>query len=162
MARTRLPDDERRRRRRENSKRWRLAHPERARETSRRNERIRRMRSEVVAASKKWRLDNPGLVKIYGRRTLCSRHGITLEEYEGLLASQGGSCAICRKASDEAGRSLCIDHDHSCCPGTFGCRKCIRGIICSKCNQGIGCFSENLLHIDQAIKYLSSHRYAFR
>ena len=36
-----------------------------------------------------------------------------------------------------------VDHDHSCCPGSKTCGKCLRGLACQKCNQGIGQFGDD-------------------
>ena len=70
------------------------------------------------------------------------RHGLTIADYEALLASQGGTCAFatCCKTDDGRGRSLHIDHDHDCCPGPYGCRKCVRGLLCAQHNLGYGFF----------------------
>lgn len=69
------------------------------------------------------------------------RHGITVAQYDELLAAQGGTCAICHESqttfSDGRVRRLDVDHDHRCCPGRHSCGACIRGLLCSNCNRGI-------------------------
>ncbi len=59
-----------------------------------------------------------------------SRHGLTADEIDGLIALQGGVCAICHDPGP-----LQIDHDHQHCPGRVGCRHCVRGALCHRCNQ---------------------------
>ena len=54
-------------------------------------------------------------------------YGITQEQYEELLAEQGGCCAICGKTPEEEGRNLSVDHDHE--TGE------IYGILCTVCNK---------------------------
>lgn len=51
--------------------------------------------------------------------------GITAEEYEAILAFQGGACAICQRATGKSKR-LAVDHDHE--TGE------VRGCLCSTCN----------------------------
>ncbi|WP_405472623.1 endonuclease VII domain-containing protein [Paenarthrobacter ilicis] len=82
------------------------------------------------------------------------RYGISLEEFEELLRSQGGRCAICPVEVVADGRRLAIDHDHRCCPGTISCGKCIRGILCPNCNRGLGLFQEDLELVKAAAAYL--------
>lgn len=75
---------------------------------------------------------------------LARKYSITLEQYEKMLADQGGVCALCggpetRTASGvnvPAGtvQRLGVDHDHACCPGVKSCGKCVRGLLCSGCN----------------------------
>ena len=57
------------------------------------------------------------------------RHGITPEQFEKLLNSQNGVCAICGNP-ERTRKRLSIDHDHACCPGIKTCGKCIRGLLC--------------------------------
>ena len=53
--------------------------------------------------------------------------------YEAKLEEQRGGCAICQ-APEPPGRWLCVDHDHSCCQGEKSCGKCVRGLLCHRCN----------------------------
>lgn len=65
------------------------------------------------------------------------KYDLSLEEFDDLLASQGGACAICRSANWEqiglAGRAL-VDHDHE--TGR------VRGLLCNSCNSRLGWFEE--------------------
>jgi hypothetical protein len=70
-------------------------------------------------------------------------YGITVQEYERMFMAQGGLCAICGKPSL---RKLHVDHCHS--KGT------IRGLLCRKCNKGIGFLDDNIQSLKNAVKYL--------
>lgn len=88
-----------------------------------------------------------------------SRHGITLDQYEELLASQGGRCAICG-TTEPGGRGtrFAIDHDHACCPDTGSCGKCVRALLCSGCNTGLGQFGDDVDRMLAAVAYLLSRQ----
>lgn len=88
------------------------------------------------------------------------RHGLTTEQYDTLLGSQGGTCAMdgCNRTDDGAGRMLHIDHDHDCCPGARSCGRCIRGLLCARHNVGIGFFNNDPAALYAAIAYLESNR----
>ena len=70
--------------------------------------------------------------------------GITLKEYEAMLDACGHCCLICRLP--EKKRSLAVDHDHV--TGK------IRGLLCSKCNTGIGLLNHSETLLRNAIDYL--------
>jgi Recombination endonuclease VII. len=53
---------------------------------------------------------------------------------------------------------LCVDHDHSCCPGSTSCGKCVRGFLCTHCNKGIGHFSDEPARVRAAADYLDRWR----
>jgi hypothetical protein len=78
---------------------------------------------------------------------------LTVDEYESMLLAQGGVCAICKQISD---RRLCVDHDHSCCPGKRSCGECVRQLLCTGCNFTIGGI-ERVGSVDPFGDYLARH-----
>ncbi|MFF2714689.1 endonuclease domain-containing protein [Paenarthrobacter sp. NPDC058040] len=69
-------------------------------------------------------------------------YGIGLDEYEALLFAQNGHCRLCPHTPN-AEMPLVVDHNHKCCPGPASCGHCIRGLLCQRCNQGLGLLQEN-------------------
>ncbi len=88
------------------------------------------------------------------------RIGMTVEQYLALLASANGMCAIC--GSTEVGSAnkarMSVDHDHRCCPGDKSCGKCIRGVICNRCNTGLARFDDDPDRLLAAAAYLLQSR----
>lgn len=70
--------------------------------------------------------------------SLRSEYNLTVEEYAWIWYAQGGKCALCDSTED-----LCVDHDHSCCPGRNSCGKCVRGLLCHSCNKALGFIEQN-------------------
>jgi hypothetical protein len=81
------------------------------------------------------------------------RYGITVEQRQELLDDQAGACLICREPESERVR-LQVDHDHACCPGTVTCGKCIRGLICPRCNRALGTLRDAPATFTAMAKYL--------
>lgn len=82
----------------------------------------------------------------YRRRyLLAKKYGMTLDAYDALLEAQGGVCAICGEAGADA-KMLAVDHDHN--TGK------VRGLLCDKCNQGIGLFRDDPELMAKAIQYI--------
>jgi hypothetical protein len=73
-------------------------------------------------------------------------HGITLADYEAMLARQGGGCATCGR-KPESGKNLHVDHDHQ--TGK------IRGLLCIGCNLAIGYLEHASRPVWEA--YLAEH-----
>lgn len=82
-----------------------------------------------------------------------SKYRITPEQYDSLLAAQGGACAICKQPC-ASGKRLAVDHDHSCCPGKKSCGKCVRGLLCTRCNPALGYMKDDVALLKAAIDYL--------
>lgn len=82
------------------------------------------------------------------------RHGITRERGLAIYESQHSSCAICETPAPI--ESLFVDHDHSCCPGIWGCQTCIRGLLCRACNFAIGQMSDDPIRLVAAARYLTT------
>ncbi len=76
---------------------------------------------------------------------LMRRHGITVEEYDRMLMSQRGVCAICFDHC-RTGKRLAVDHCHE--TGR------IRGLLCLDCNQTLGKFMDVPERFEQAARYL--------
>lgn len=86
------------------------------------------------------------------RRNTYRRYGITLEEYDTMLAEQNFVCAICKnpetmRTSSGKTCNLSVDHDHS--------NGNIRGLLCRSCNVGLGNFSDDIRLLRAASLYLS-------
>mgnify|MGYP001588323314 CR=1 FL=1 len=91
-----------------------------------------------------------GNTKRSDRKQQLKRYGISIEEYCALLSAQGGGCAICGLNPNEEGRKLSTDHDHV--SGR------VRGILCTRCNSGIGMFRDRPDLLALAIRYLTNAR----
>lgn len=72
--------------------------------------------------------------KMYDQRRRLRKYGITQDEYDQMLADQGGKCLGCG-TSEPGGRGWNIDHCHQ--SGT------VRAILCHRCNTAIGLTGEN-------------------
>lgn len=66
--------------------------------------------------------------------------------YDKLFIAQKGKCAICKEHQSKIKKKLCVDHDHS--TGK------IRGLLCGKCNTGLGFFKDRIENLSGAILYL--------
>jgi hypothetical protein len=77
-------------------------------------------------------------------------YGITPEGYQDLLEQQGYKCAICDcEFVMEPRNNACYPHlDHVHDSGW------IRGILCSRCNHGIGLLQEDVEIMSKAIEYV--------
>jgi len=95
---------------------------------------------------------------IYTRMLNLRRYGLTPEQFDTMLAAQGGRCAICRTGSP-GGQGWHVDHNHSCCnTRKRSCGKCTRGILCSRCNIAIGNLRDDPVIIQAALDYVSIRR----
>lgn len=93
--------------------------------------------------------------RLRGLTSNLQRYGLTPEEYIVMEKTQGGVCACCGEPEREKKR-LSVDHDHSCCPGLYSCGKCIRGLLCTRCNKALGQFGDNVDLLENAVVYLKS------
>jgi hypothetical protein len=89
-------------------------------------------------------------------RKLWFFYRMTLEEYEVLLEASDGTCYACG-ALPEEGRSLHVDHDHSCCPGRRSCGKCVRGLLCIRCNWMLGVADDDIQRLERLILYVRAY-----
>jgi len=88
------------------------------------------------------------------KSTRLAKFGLTLTQYYLMLIDQSSCCKICGAHKNNVFYGLVVDHDHSCCPKRQSCGKCVRGLLCSNCNTGIGILKENPEVLRKAAKYI--------
>jgi len=116
----------------------------------------------AVIVCKKWQKENEEHCRQYRKRryethgdvlrkrsrestrriNLRDLYGITEEEYRQLYSSRDGGCWACGVKLP----TLCVDHNHS--TGE------VRGLLCSRCNSGIGFLGDSIDGLEKAIAYL--------
>lgn len=123
---------------------WRKNNPDLYKEQRKRWYEKNKERLRVYA--KEHRDRNKDMYQVFSRRTLLKQcYGITEDQYQSLLESQGNRCKICK--GELVDRKLThLDHCHA--------TNKIRGILCRGCNHGLGHFRDNPVFLKSAIKYL--------
>lgn len=79
---------------------------------------------------------------------LLRRFGITATQYDEMLESQGGACAICGSSAGSKSRNMRLSVDHSHATGK------VRGLLCLHCNVAIGKFGDSSAMLRKAATYL--------
>ena len=116
--------------------------PEPARDRARRwnqenRDRYEERMREYKASGKKRLADRKSHLK--------RKYGLTVAEYEAMLADQGGGCAICRRPPRDD-IALHVDHDHL--------TGAVRGLLCFRCNNAIGDLRDDLELVYRMLDYL--------
>ena len=119
----------------------------------------RRNRDKVAEYNRRTKEKNPEKARAYARkhsrwyrttekgkayRVKAQRKyltGFTQELWDARLVEQEGLCAICRKAA-----ATRADHNHQ--------TRTPRGILCGRCNSGIGLLTESIEKLEAAIAYI--------
>lgn len=101
-----------------------------------------------ATAGKKYRESVKGKLNSRAWR-LKNDFNISLDDFNDLLQKQNNACAIC-KTQEPTGYNWHVDHCHS--------SNKVRGILCSKCNQGLGLFKDSITNLTEAIKYLHENQ----
>jgi hypothetical protein len=103
-----------------------------------------------LATARTYRESN--VIKLAGARRRYT-FGLSIEEVDSLIEAQGNACKLCR---GDLGESWQVDHDHACCPSKIKtCGKCVRGVLCRRCNIGLGHFRDNPELLIAASLYVS-------
>lgn len=102
----------------------------------------------MVLSSERYRKENPEWFEKNKKATYLRRYGLTPDDFDSMLAAQGGRCAICQSSPSKT-RRLAVDHDHK--TGK------IRQLLCDNCNRGIGHLKDSVLILRSAIEYIERH-----
>ena len=77
-------------------------------------------------------------------------YGLSVSDYDQMLTSQNHCCGCCGRHKSEFKRGLHVDHNHI--TGQ------IRGLLCTRCNPGIGYFEDSIEKLELAITYLKKFK----
>lgn len=91
-----------------------------------------------------WVKRNPDKKRAQTDRAIMRRRGVD----PSLFDIHSGVCDLC--GGPPTGRRLVIDHDHE--TGQF------RGLLCGRCNRGLGAFGDTLEGLRRAVSYLEGVR----
>jgi uncharacterized OB-fold protein len=91
---------------------------------------------------KKYRLANKEIIRAQNKRRV---PGWDIVRYDEYLNLQEGKCAICG-TTEYTNKDWCADHDHVTNEP--------RGLLCGRCNAGLGYFKDNPEYLQSAIDYL--------
>jgi hypothetical protein len=147
----------------ERSKRWRKKHPELARKYAREEKRrLRKIKPQHFRDyDKQYRRNNPekfkqyylkrrDKMKIWARKRLLAKYGLTHETFNQKLILQEGKCAICKLKFE---KRIEIDHCHS--------NGKTRDLLCEQCNLFLGYVEKHILTdkniLIEFAKYLKTH-----
>ncbi len=119
---------------------------------------------------RKWRAANPDKLKAQQQRAnkkkreaeyyiknkdvifdqyLNRTYGIGIDKYNSLLLEQSGVCDICKNEC-VSGKRLAVDHNHE--TGE------VRGLLCCKCNRGLGNLDDDIDKLRSAVLYLERYQ----
>lgn len=99
-------------------------------------------RAKNRARMREWRRANPDKRCEQDRRR---RYKVGASEFDSMLAAQGQRCAVCGEPNPN-----CLDHCHD--TGIF------RGVLCRKCNAGLGQFRDDPALLRAAALYVERYR----
>jgi len=127
---------------------WRKKNPERYKELTKNHQ--EKNREKINARSAQWYAENKEKAAKNSRKIKLKQYGITEDMYREMLEKQGHACAICGAVHSEesALTVLRVDHCHE--------TNSVRGLLCNKCNTGIGLLGDNLAAIMRAADYLTN------
>ena len=96
--------------------------------------RYQRVKVKTLAAQRKHYAANrkQRCEQAYGYR-LSTHYGLSLGEYQEMVKTQKGLCAVCHQLPGR--KRLAVDHNHK--------TQQIRELLCSKCNRALGLLNEN-------------------
>jgi hypothetical protein len=118
-------------------------------------DRYRKNREVILSRAAKYREANRGVIR--ERQKHASRkymYGLDRTAFEALLEAQQYLCPGCEV--DLRTTQTDVDHDHSCCPGSRSCGRCVRGLLCHNCNVTLGMVNDSSETLRRLADYAES------
>jgi hypothetical protein len=132
----------------EAEKRRRNTPARRAQRNAYARERYLKFPERIKASGRDWRRRNPERTTVIRKNSLLKFHyGITTKERDEMIVAQGGGCAICGDKMSPPH----VDHRHEAGKGIGA----VRGILCGRCNSGLGQFRDSVETLLLAVLYLT-------
>lgn len=100
-------------------------------------------------AKQDYLLNRDRAIKAARNYHLLDRYDLSLDDYNNLAGKQNWKCTCCGDDGALSKRGLHVDHDHE--------TGFIRGLLCSRCNSGLGHFKDSIRRLLKAIDYLQRH-----
>lgn len=136
-----------------------------AKAITQRRARYKKNKSKIIAVNKAFRLKNLERSKLVSKayyernKDKALQHGwkqkgilntsgkyFTIDDYKQALVDCNNVCEICGKNGDLHKKGLVVDHNHD--TGLF------RGILCTFCNTALSYMKDDVVILNNAIKYL--------
>lgn len=107
---------------------------------------------QIRERTQRYRDDNRERVREWdrakSRRYVLARHGLTEDDFANMVEEQYGLCLICEHKPEQ----LVVDHCHE--------SGAVRGLLCRKCNAGIGQLNDSAALLRRAAEYLETSEVA--
>lgn len=130
---------------REYQNRWRAQNAEHVRAKER--ERYAADPQKAKEIQQRYRKKNAAVISLRRRGITLAAYGLTQDQYDSMLAEQGGVCAICRSDDPQHwSNRFQVDHDHE--------TNEVRGLLCAPCNGGLGLFRDDPKRLVAALGYV--------
>lgn len=91
----------------------------------------------------KWQVRNKDYQRKY---RLDAKYSISIDDFNKMLEQQNNLCNICNR---QFNNDVCVDHCHV--------TDKVRGLLCNKCNTGLGLFQESIDVLKNAAEYLARY-----
>lgn len=128
----------------EANKRYKKNNPDKVKEAKKRH--YQKHKAKIKQKKKQYWTENPEKARRWRLGSYYRKYkDFSLSKYDELLNIQNGVCAIC--GLNEKGKSLAVDHCHA--------NGDVRGLLCQRCNRGIGLFKDNKNLLSNAFNYLN-------
>ena len=114
-------------------------------------------KESAAAYAKKWHINNKESTAAYMKSyNLKISYGLTDADYDSILEAQHGCCPICLKHHTEFPKRLAVDHIHDRVGSVDynrGVSGAVRGLLCDRCNRGIGFLGDSIDNILRLLAY---------
>lgn len=129
----------------ESNKRWKKRNPDKVKESKKKY--YQKNKLKIRQQKKEYWINHPEKARKWKLNPYYKKYkNFSLQKYDELFALQNGVCAICQ--NPEKQKRLAVDHCHT--------SNEVRGLLCQKCNRGIGLFNDNPGLLERAKNYLST------